>query len=208
MAARLMLVLAALFCLPAELLAVSPDRQLGTSGLAFYKHVSALHQWLGIHPDAAARSRLRFHYEANVLQSIGRDAYGRQHFLAPAAAEAWHAMDQAAREDGVRFLVVSSYRSAEYQAHLIRRRLEEGRAPERVFASIALPGYSEHHSGCAVDLASEEQPQLGAAFRHTRAYEWLHRHAADFGFRESYPRGNSKGIIPEPWHWFHLSCAD
>jgi D-alanyl-D-alanine carboxypeptidase len=32
----------------------------------------------------------------------------------------------------------------------------------------------------------------------------LQRHAATYGFRMSYPRGNAHGISYEPWHWFWI----
>lgn len=63
-------------------------------------------------------------------------------------------------------------------------------------------GYSEHHSGCAVDICSNDRFKLSESFEETDAFEWLMSHAQTFGFSLSYPRNNDKGIIYEPWHWF------
>jgi D-alanyl-D-alanine carboxypeptidase len=43
--------------------------------------------------------------------------------------------------------------------------------------------------------------RLTAAFARTREFRWLKRHATQFGFHLSYPRGNQQGIAYEPWHW-------
>jgi D-alanyl-D-alanine carboxypeptidase len=42
------------------------------------------------------------------------------------------------------------------------------------------------------------------SFEHTEAFAWLQGHAAAYGFRMSYPRGNVHGISYEPWHWFWI----
>ena len=68
----------------------------------------------------------------------------------------------------------------------------------------AAPGYSEHHTGRAVDLTTPGTPPLLEAFERTAAFAWLERHAARFGFVMTYPRNNPLGVIYEPWHWtFH-----
>ena len=47
---------------------------------------------------------------------------------------------------------------------------------------------------------------LEESFAETKAYAWLDRHAASFGFTLSYPRDNPHGFIYEPWHWcWHAS---
>ncbi len=178
----------------------------GEDPVAYYRYIAGVHQWLGVPRSVVEETRLVLQREAAELVPIGRDRFGRTHYLAPEAAAAWHRLRLAAGEAGIEFVVISSFRSAEYQARLARRHMEEGRVPELLFRAIALPGYSEHHTGCALDLASEEHPKLSQEFREAPAYAWLREHAAGFGFRESYPPGNRKGIMPEPWHWFYKPC--
>jgi D-alanyl-D-alanine carboxypeptidase len=68
----------------------------------------------------------------------------------------------------------------------------------------AAPGYSEHHTGRALDLTTADSPPLEVGFETTQAYAWLVEHAGEHGFRLSYPRDNPHGINYEPWHWaFH-----
>ena len=68
---------------------------------------------------------------------------------------------------------------------------------------VARPGYSEHHTGLAIDLGEEASPACDVAtkFEETRAFQWLQAHAGQFGYEMSYPRGNETGINYEPWHW-------
>lgn len=178
----------------------------GEDPIAYYQYIASVHQWLGVPRSVVEETRLVLQREAAELVPVGRDRFGRTHYLAPEAAAAWHRLRLAAGEAGIEFVMVSSFRSAEYQARLARRHMEGGRVPELLFRAIALPGYSEHHTGCALDLASEDLPTLAHEFRDSPAYAWLREHAADFGFRESYPPGNRKGIMPEPWHWFYTQC--
>jgi D-alanyl-D-alanine carboxypeptidase len=70
-----------------------------------------------------------------------------------------------------------------------------------ILRSVAAPGCSEHHTGCALDLGDDTSPPLEESFGRTMAFRWLVRHAARFHFRLSYPRRNPQGLVYEPWHW-------
>lgn len=63
------------------------------------------------------------------------------------------------------------------------------------------PGFSEHHTGRAIDLSTPGSRCLDVAFEQTPAFAWLRAHAADFGYYLSYPVGNPAGYHYEPWHW-------
>jgi zinc D-Ala-D-Ala carboxypeptidase len=129
------------------------------------------------------------------------DRYGRPLRLLPAASHALQRLRQAASADGIEIDVVSGFRSPGYQAGLWQRKLAKGQTAAAIARVSAPPGRSEHHSGRAVDLASGPGPVLEASFGATAACRWLRRHAAVYGFVESYPKGNRFGVIPEPWHW-------
>jgi D-alanyl-D-alanine carboxypeptidase len=97
--------------------------------------------------------------------------------------------------------VVSAYRSTEYQLGILRRKLERGQTIEEILRVSAAPGYSEHHSGRALDITTPGFAALEEEFEQSPAFAWLGANAARFGFRLSYPRGNRHGIAFEPWHW-------
>jgi D-alanyl-D-alanine carboxypeptidase len=167
----------------------------------FRRRIAAINESLGIPLDHAQRGGLPLQFEARRLVSIGQDIYEREQRLWQPAAGSWRALVGAAREDGVELQLVSAYRSVDYQAGILRRKLERGQAIDEILAVSAAPGFSEHHSGRAVDLTTPGYPVLEEAFEDSEAFAWLNRHAGEFGFRLSYPRGNPYGVIYEPWHW-------
>jgi D-alanyl-D-alanine carboxypeptidase len=113
-------------------------------------------------------------------------------------------MRDAARADGVELLLVSAYRSVVYQTVLVQRKLARGLTLDEILRVNAAPGYSEHHSGRALDVTTPGSPPAEESFEATPAFAWLMRRASEFGFRLSYPRGNPHGILYEPWHWFFV----
>ncbi|MBK6728276.1 MAG: M15 family metallopeptidase [Xanthomonadales bacterium] len=155
--------------------------------------------------DAIARSRgFERSDEPRRLDFVGFATDGRPMFLASKAASAWRAMQAAAQADAVVLEPVSTFRSIAHQHALVARKLARGDSLAQVFAVNAVPGYSEHHSGRAIDLGTPGCPALDEAFEHTAAFAWLQQHATDFGFRMSYPRDNPLGVIHEPWHWYFV----
>jgi D-alanyl-D-alanine carboxypeptidase len=144
---------------------------------------------------------LVYHAEAEqlVLAETGRD--GREHLLVPQAASAWRAMSTAALGDGLPISIVSAFRSVERQAEIVRAKLARGLSLESILCVSAPPGFSEHHSGRAVDVTTENVRPLEVEFEQTAAFRWLSDHARGFGFLLSYPRQNPYGFAYEPWHW-------
>ena len=161
----------------------------------------AYHAELGISPRYAENTLLPFHPTPDELVDIGLDCYERPQSLRADAATAWHSMREAAAADSIRLLVVSAYRSPEYQVEVIRRQLDEGKTIEDILTRVAAPGFSEHHSGCALDLTTPGYEAVEEEFESSPAFAWLVANAAEHGFHLSYPRGNSYGVIYEPWHW-------
>jgi D-alanyl-D-alanine carboxypeptidase len=87
------------------------------------------------------------------------------------------------------------------QREIVQRKLAKGLSWEEILRVSAYPGFSEHHTGRAVDVGSPENVRhLEESFELTAEYSWLVRRAEEFGFTQSYPRGRS-GVAYEPWHW-------
>lgn len=156
---------------------------------------------LGMDRDYGTDSGLALQPEPTSLAWAGRDRYRRPLWLVDAAARAWQRMRDAARRDGVALDAISGYRSHAYQLGIFRRKLARGQTLPEILKVNAAPGYSEHHSGEALDLGTAGEPPAEESFERTAAFRWLQAHAADCGFRMSYPRDNPHGIVYEPWHW-------
>lgn len=167
----------------------------------FADRIRSLHEELGIPPHYESMSSLTLCEEPLQLVETELDFYGRVQRLTPQALAAWQTMKEAAARDGVEIFLISAFRSVDYQCQLIRRKLDAGQEILGILAVNAAPGYSEHHTGRAIDIGTYDCPALEEAFERTPAFVWLNTHASRFGFRLSYPRDNSSGISYEPWHW-------
>lgn len=121
--------------------------------------------------------------------------------LCPDALAAWEGMRDAAKGQGVQLQMVSAFRSVERQREIVEKKRMRGLCDEEIFSVSARPGYSEHHSGKAIDLSTPGFLVLEEEFERSRAFKWLVENGNRFGFYLSYPRDNRYGIIYEPWHW-------
>ena len=124
--------------------------------------------------------------------------------LRHAAAQKFKDMQLAAKADGVLLNPISAFRTISQQDHLFFR-VKEQRvqgATKRAEVS-APPGYSEHHTGYAIDIGDAKVPatNVEVEFENTAAFRWLQANAARYSFELSFPRNNPQGISYEPWHW-------
>jgi len=193
--------------------------QLGrrVRGLTAFNHIGSrtsesckvrgLHQLLGIDARYRERHQLEQQAEAAVLSLCAMDGLGREFWLAPAASFAWRALKSAALSDQAMLVEISGFRSVEAQAALILRKLRRSQTIEQILRVSAAPGFSEHHTGRAIDFADvselNDKKFLTEAFEMTKSYQWLVQNARRFGFTQSYARDNRHGIAYEPWHWLY-----
>lgn len=111
-------------------------------------------------------------------------------------------------------IVVSAYRTHEYQQGLFQRRIQrfvdEGydrKEAERLAAMrVARPGTSEHELGLAVDIVDVDYQNLNEEQETMPAQKWLMENCWRYGFILRYPNGKSAhtGIIYEPWHYRYV----
>jgi zinc D-Ala-D-Ala carboxypeptidase len=156
---------------------------------------------LGIPATHGKKSGLRIFREAEELVSVGLDIYEREQKLTPRGAIAGRELKLAVERDGIALLLVSAFRSFDYQKQIIERKLATGIPMEQILRVSAAPGYSEHHTGRAVDVTAPNCKPLTEEFEHTPTFVWLGNRAKDFGFTMTYPRNNKFGVVYEPWHW-------
>jgi len=160
-----------------------------------------LHADLGIPDDYGAGDGPPVFEEALELVEVGPNLVGRMQRLTPETAEQWQRMVAEADKVGIQLLIVSGFRGIEYQAGLIRKKIEAGQSIDEILKVNTAPGHSEHHTGCAVDIATPGSRPLTEEFEDTDAFRWLESRAIEFGFSMTYARENPWGIAFEPWHW-------
>ncbi len=124
-------------------------------------------------------------------------------YVLPETRDAFVSMATEAAKDSVSLRVDSGFRSPAFQRRVIKRRLSEGGEFAKIIKMVAPPGYSQHHTGRAIDLVPSE-----ALFVKTDAYRWLTENADRFGFTESYPKDNADSVFWEPYHWYYAGDAE
>tara|TARA_R110002072_G_scaffold36524_3_gene107532 strand:+ start:17293 stop:17826 length:534 start_codon:yes stop_codon:yes gene_type:complete len=139
--------------------------------------------------------------EAVLLVDAGVDIFDRTVSMTPNTFTAWRKMKNHATNDSIELQIVSAYRSIDYQCDLFLRKLGRGVPLEEILKVNAIPGFSQHHTGRALDLTTPEFPPLEESFESSAAFEWLMAHAYQYEFELSYPANNNQGIDYEPWHW-------
>jgi|GEM_PF-667354 D-alanyl-D-alanine carboxypeptidase len=152
--------------------------------------------------DYATARGMQRQQEARVLAFAGIDVTQRECWLLPEVARRLRAVFAAAASDGIQLQMVSGFRSATYQARILERKRARGEPLAQILSINAAPGFSEHHSGRAVDLTAPGFAPIEELFENSDAFAWLQQHAARFHLRLSYPRNNPHGIVYEPWHWY------
>lgn len=138
---------------------------------------------------------------AEELQSITTDGRIK---LRKKAATKFLEMQQAARREGITLVPISGFRNVSEQEYLFFTIKEQRKQPASKRAEVsAPPGYSEHHTGYAVDIGDGNAPatNLNTNFEETPAYHWLKVNAPRYSFELSFPKDNLQGISYEPWHW-------
>ena len=156
---------------------------------------------LGIPANYGAEPCLPCYEEARNLVEVEANFTGKVQQLERNTAKRWHGMKLAALADGIELQLVSGFRSIARQKDLIAEKLAAGKALHEILKVVAAPGFSQHHTGMALDLTTGDVDPLSEDFEATPAFRWLHKHAGEHGFYLPYPRGNPFDFVYEPWHW-------
>ena len=115
------------------------------------------------------------------------------------AATAFKKMRNEASGKGLKIRAVSGYRTVEYQRGLYNRYLSSD-SQENVDRYSARPGYSEHHTGLAVDVFGSTDGLR--QFVNTPEFPWVRDNCYKYGFIIRYLEETEEitGYESEPWH--------
>jgi zinc D-Ala-D-Ala carboxypeptidase len=135
------------------------------------------------------------------------------------AGYAFIAMWKHAKKDGITLDIISSTRNFEHQSGIWNRKWKALGAKKGMSAAekavhimrfSAMPGCSRHHWGTDIDLNSLENGHFEAGGVGAATYQWLVKHASDYGFCQVYSArstGRATGYEEEKWHWSYLPIA-
>lgn len=131
--------------------------------------------------------------------------YEGRHKVHREAIQPLRDMVAAAKADGVTLSVGSAFRSKDYQRGIVNRKTSAGQSLGQIYKVSSHPGFSEHHTGYAVDFSP-----IDHSFAKSSAYRWLKKHAHEFDFHQTFtPEYSDKtGISQESWHWKYLGTPN
>lgn len=100
-------------------------------------------------------------------------------------------------------MVRSGYRSFAYQQELYDDEISS--TGEDSSTLVAMAGYSEHHTGYAVDFTTYNGSSY-SDFDGTGDYEWIMENCYKYGFINRYPEGKESLTLidNEPWHFRYV----
>lgn len=104
---------------------------------------------------------------------------------------------------------VSGWRSSDEQQEIWEESVRD-RGLDFTRKFVAVPGFSEHQTGLAIDLGFRKSllDYICPDFPHRGICQAFRRHAAAYGFIERYPAGKEDitGIGHEPWHFRYVGA--
>jgi len=134
----------------------------------------------------------------------------------PEVKDAYITLRNEMLQEGIRLHLVSGYRSSTSQRFIFKDKIgviNQSEIPtgihdqklDEVLSRSAIPGYSKHHSGYAVDFGCGND-YLVYSFAETECFDWMSannfENSKKHGFIPSYPDNvESQGPNPEPWEF-------
>lgn len=131
---------------------------------------------------------------------------------------AFKKMWAAAKKEGVTLIIISSTRSFDQQksiwegkwSRFAAEQPEKETRARKILEYSAMPGASRHHWGSDIDLNDLNNPSFETGGRFNNVYDWLRKHAHEYGFCQPYTAKNDQrpnGYNEEKWHWSYLPVA-
>lgn len=140
-------------------------------------------------------------WEGSIETESFVNAVGDEVKVERTAYEAYLKLKEALEKEGVYIDLDSAYRSVAEQQKIVDDFTEKyGAGYARTYAAV--PGYSEHHTGLALDvflivngnIVYENEDLM----KYPEIWEKIHARLTDYGFILRYPGGG--GYPYEPWH--------
>ena len=135
---------------------------------------------------------------------VSMSGYGNG-YLVKDAHDAYVELYNAAKNDGMNLIVTTSYRNYGFQSTLYYNYVNRD-GQESADTYSARPGYSEHHTGLAVDLSTPSLTNAFTEFIYTDEYKWMQNNCYKYGFIQRYTDENQyiTGYQPEAWHYRYV----
>lgn len=143
-------------------------------------------------------------YKPKNLVYVDDWEYGYWNLIRADVYEEFKKMSKEAKKDNVTLFIASPYRSYNDQKVLYDSYVAND-GVKNADTYSARPGYSEHHTGLAMDLIPEFGLELDT-FEDSAGFKWMQENAHKYGFILRYPKDKEyiTGYIYEPWHYRYV----
>lgn len=149
-------------------------------------------------------------FEETVGRITVENSFGRKFEIEKKTYDAFMRLrEDVLKEDSLQIELISVFRNREQQQKIFDSNLEKfGLEYARKYS--ALPGYSEHHTGLAVDVGVFHEGKLYWYAPEILTVEYLykpiHKKAPEYGFILRYPdhKKSVTKVAYEPWHLRYL----
>lgn len=107
------------------------------------------------------------------------------------------------------YLVTSCFRTYEIQEETLKEMIEKYGSEETALRYTAKPGYSEHHTGLAMDVYVFTDDQITYKLGEAKmpdVYNWIYENAPKYGFIQRYKAAKESitGYAEESWHFRYV----
>ncbi|MBQ9885804.1 MAG: M15 family metallopeptidase [Lachnospiraceae bacterium] len=148
-------------------------------------------------------------WEETVRLKESENKYGEKYLVEEKALESFYKLQEAMAKEGVVIELDSTYRSVKEQQQLWDDwTIEFGE--DYVKTYVAVPGFSEHHTGLAIDICIEKGGvrinDNDEMIAEREIFAKIHEKLADYGFILRYLEGKEDitGYGYEPWHFRYV----
>ena len=138
-------------------------------------------------------------FQANDIVNVSSTYGYANNSLNKEAYEAFKQLANDAKKEGHTIVILSSYRTYEYQEKLWNRDKDDD--------YVARPGSSEHITGLAIDVS--DYNDKNDSFKDTESYTWMINNCYKYGFILRYPENkeNITGYSYEAWHYRYVGTS-
>ena len=135
--------------------------------------------------------------------------FGKEFQIEPETYQHFEQLRQDLKKKGIQIELDSVYRSVARQKEIVAEFTQKYGA-DYVKQYVAVPGYSEHHTGLAVDICLVVDGKViddnDEMIAQKEIFAQIHPLLAEYGFILRYPQGKERitGYSYEPWHFRYV----
>ncbi len=153
-------------------------------------------------------------YEKTIEIITVKNIFDEEYQIEKKTYEAYLSLrEELLQNDGIHIELDSVYRSVKKQEKIYKGYVEK-HGPEYAKKYAAMPGYSEHHTGMAIDVGIVKDGKfyrtIAELLSVDEIFKKVHKKVAKYGFILRYPEDKTEitKIGYEPWHFRYIDSPE